>query len=197
MQTILRGSLTLLSLIFFPLVAFGQASRPPLKIGLLLPYTGFLAVVGQDATRGLELYLAKTGGKAGGREIQLLKEDTEAKPDVALTKTRKLLERDHADVLVGPVQSGEALAMRDYVHAQGVPLIVPIAGTRDLTAPPKASPWILRVTEPAIRPVIPWGRGSSRRPPTARWSSWPRSSSARASRSRRSSRPSERGEVRS
>lgn len=53
-----------------------------MKIGLLMPYTGTLSVVGQDTTRGFELALTQLGGKAAGREIQVIKEDTEAKPAV-------------------------------------------------------------------------------------------------------------------
>jgi len=124
----------------------GQA-RSPIKVGLLLPYTGVIAINGQETSKGVEFYFAKVGNKVGGREIQLVKEDDEAKPDVGLTKTRKLIERDRVDVLIGPVHSGVALAIRDYVHAQGVPLIVPVAFTRDLTAPGKASPWLFRVVE--------------------------------------------------
>ena len=147
MRKIAWLALALTALLCLSLTASAQVPRPPLKIGLLMPYTGVFAVVGQDTTKGLELYLDKVGMRAGGREIQLLKEDEEAKPDVGLTKTKKLVERDRVDVLVGPVTAGLALAMRDYVHAQGVPLIVPVPGISQLTAPPMASPWIFRVTD--------------------------------------------------
>ncbi len=147
MRWIARVILVFSALLLLPLTAFGQAARPPIKIGLLLPYTGVIAITGQETSKGVEFYLAKIGGKAAGREIQLLKEDDEAKPDVGLTKARKLVERDKVDMLVGPVHSGVALAIRDYVHGQGIPLIVPVAFTRDLTAPGKASPWIFRVVE--------------------------------------------------
>lgn len=140
-----------------PLSAMGQAARPPVKIGLLLPYTGPLTVVGQDVTKGLELALEKSGGKGGGREIQALKEDDEAKPDVGITKTRKLVEADRVDALVGPVQSGTALAIRDFVHGQNVPLIIPVAGSRDITAPARASQWIFRVCETSDQPNYPMG----------------------------------------
>src|SRR5262245_41916674 len=80
-------------------------ARPPIKIGLLLPYTGPLSIQGHDATKGFELLLAKLNGKAGGRDIQVLREDDEAKPDVGLTKIKKLVERDRVDFLVGPVSS--------------------------------------------------------------------------------------------
>ena len=59
----------------------------------------------------------------------------------------KLVERDRVDVLVGPVNGNEVLAIRDYVHGQGIPLIVPVPGAPNLTAPPMASPWIFRITD--------------------------------------------------
>lgn len=133
------------------------AQNPPIKIGLLLPYTGVLSVQGIDTTNGLDLYLSKVGGKAGGREIQILKEDDEAKPDVGLTKIKKLVERDHVDFLVGPVSSVVALAIRNYVHEQQTPLVVPVAFTRVLTSPQQASPSIFRVAETTDQSNYPMG----------------------------------------
>jgi branched-chain amino acid transport system substrate-binding protein len=134
-----------------------RAQAPPLKIGLLLPYTGVLSVQGNDTTAGFELYLKRIGGKAGGRELRLLKEDTEAKPDVGLTKLKKLVERDHVDFLVGPVSSVVALAIRNYVHDSGVPLVVPVAFTRVLTSPKQASPNIFRIAETTDQSDYPMG----------------------------------------
>jgi len=147
MRLIAAIPLTVSCLLCFFATSSGQAPRPPIKVGLLLPYTGVIAINGQETSKGVEFYFAKIGNRAAGREIQLIKEDDEAKPDVGLTKTRKLVERDRVDVLVGPVHSGVALAIRDYVHGQSVPLIVPVAFTRDLTAPGRASPWLFRVVE--------------------------------------------------
>jgi branched-chain amino acid transport system substrate-binding protein len=141
------------------LLAGGAASAQsgPVKIGLLLPYTGPLTIQGSDTTKGLELYLNKIGRKAGGRDIEILKEDTEAKPDVGLTKIKKLIERDQVDFVVGPVSSVVAIAIRNYVHEQGTPLIVPVAFTRALTAPPLASPSIFRVIETTDQANYPMG----------------------------------------
>lgn len=146
--------LTLLSLLA-PTAVHAQAG--PVKIGLLLPYTGPLSIQGTDTTKGFELYLNKIGAKAGGREIQVLKEDTESKPDVGLTKIKKLIERDHVDFVVGPVSSVVAIAIRNYVHEQGVPLIVPVAFTRVLTAPPLVSPSIFRLVETTDQANYPMG----------------------------------------
>ncbi len=151
----LASLLACLLLVLVPSLAASQA--PPVKIGLLLPYTGVLSVQGTDTTHGFELYLKKIGARAGGRAIEVLKEDTEAKPDVGLTKIKKLLERDRVDFVVGPVNSVVALAIRNYVHEQGTPLIVPVAFTRVLTSPQQASPAIFRVAETTDQSNVPMG----------------------------------------
>ena len=131
------------------------AQPSAVKIGVLLPYTGVLSLQGQDVTRGIELHLSRIGGRAGGREIQLVREDTEGKPDVGLTKIKKLVERDRVDFMIGPVNSAVALAIRNYVHEQGVPLIVPVAATRVLMVPPLASPSIFRMTDNLDQGTVP------------------------------------------
>lgn len=128
-----------------------------LKIGLLLPTTGVDAAQGTDTTKGLELYLKAIGCSAGGREIKVLKEDDEAKPDLALTRLRKLIEGDGVDFVVGPISSAVALAIRNYVHEQGIPLVVPAAFTRVLTSPQQASPSIFRLSETSDQANYPMG----------------------------------------
>lgn len=153
-----RVSLVMSLVVALALVGPPRASaQEPIKVGLLLPYTGPLSVQGTDTTRGFELYLGRIGGRAGGREIQVIKEDTEAKPDVGLTKIKKLVERDRVDFVVGPVNSVIALAIRNYVHEQGTPLIVPVAFTRVLTSPQQASPAIFRVAETTDQGNYPMG----------------------------------------
>lgn len=128
-----------------------------MKIGLLLPQTGVDATQGTDAARGVEFYSTKNAGRAGGHVLELFKEDDQAKPEVALAKLTKLVEGDRVDVLVGPISSAVALAIRDYVHVQSVPLIVPAAFTRVLTSPQQASPNIFRVSETSDQANYPMG----------------------------------------
>lgn len=153
----IRRTFVLAGLLLVLAPALAPAQTSPVKIGLLLPYTGVLSVQGTDTTHGFELYLKKVGGKAGGRPIELLKEDDEAKPDVGLTKLKKLVERDRADFLVGPVSSVVALAMRNYVNDSGVPLVVPVAFTRVLTSPQQAAPNIFRIAETTDQSNYPMG----------------------------------------
>ena len=94
-------------LVVVALAPSGQAQKTPVKVGLLLSYTGVLGLYGPEKTKAIELYL-----KGAGDDIQLVREDDEGKPDVGLTKLRKLVERDRVNFLIGPVSSAVALAMR-------------------------------------------------------------------------------------
>jgi branched-chain amino acid transport system substrate-binding protein len=137
------GLLAILVLIL--LVSFGSAgaAAPPIKIGYLTPLTGNWAMAGADMRDAWVLHLAQIGNKVGGRDIQLIVEDTEGKPDVAMTKIRKLVEKDKVHILAGIHSSGEAYAARDYVHNAQVPLMICNAGADDLTQQ-KRSPYFFR-----------------------------------------------------
>ncbi len=124
-----------------------------MKVGLLLPQTGVDATQGTDAARGVELYLRKRGARAP----QIVKADDEAKPAVAAAKLRTLVEDERVDFLVGPISSAVALAIRDYVHKQRVPLLVPAAFTRVLTSPQHASPNIFRLSDTTDQANYPMG----------------------------------------
>jgi branched-chain amino acid transport system substrate-binding protein len=124
-----------------------------MKIGLLLPQTGVDATQGTDAARGVELYLKNHRRHA----LQVVKEDDQAKPEVAAAKLRKLVEEERVDFLIGPISSAVALAIRDYVHAQRVPLLVPAAFTRVLTSPQQASPNIFRLSDTTDQANYPMG----------------------------------------
>jgi len=91
----------------------------PIKIGGLATLAGPFAVPGQDSFRGMELALDEfknANGKweVAGREIQLIKEGSDATPAVALEKAKKLIEQDNVDILIGPLSGDEGLAIKDY-----------------------------------------------------------------------------------
>lgn len=121
-----------------------QAQRDPIRIGLLNAITGPLAVNGTEINEGIRLYWEdEMGGQVAGRPVRLIVEDTEARPDVGLTKARKLAESDRVHLILGPVSSAVALAIRDYLTERKVPLIITQATANQLTAE-KASPVLFR-----------------------------------------------------
>src|SRR5438105_15423558 len=86
------------------------AQQGPIKVGLIVPLTGVFAANGRDMANGLALALARAGGKAAGREIQVLAED-EGTPAQALAKARQLVELDRGEMPAGPVRADSGLAL--------------------------------------------------------------------------------------
>src|SRR3972149_8933238 len=125
-------------------------AQEPIRIGVPLALTGPLAVNGEDNRKGTFLYLEEIGFQVGGRKIEIIVEDTEGKPDVAITKVRKLVERDRVHALIGIVKSAAAYAVREYVPNQGVPLGITTAGAKDVTLARKG-PAIFRVVKASTR----------------------------------------------
>jgi branched-chain amino acid transport system substrate-binding protein len=94
------------------------AQGAPVKIGLLATLEGPFAAGGADGMRGAELAIKERGGVVAGRKIELLKASSDAKPDVAVNATRKLVEQDKVDIMVGPLSGGEGIAVKDYSKSQ-------------------------------------------------------------------------------
>src|SRR5262245_50229776 len=121
-------------------------AKTPIKIAVLSPLTGPLAALGKDLVDGARLYVEEVNGEMAGRKVELIVEDYEFKAAVALTKTKKLVERDHVQVLCGVILSAAVLAMKDYVNAQEVPFIVSGAAVAEAITMEKPSPYVFRTT---------------------------------------------------
>ena len=130
---LLVGLTTLVGLAVL-LAAPAAQAQGPVKIGFIYADSGVFAQVGIDMRDGFLLYWGETGNKAGGRAVELLLETKGSnKPDEALTKARKLVERDKIQVLGGIVSSPVGYALRSYVIAQKMPLVIMNAGADGLT----------------------------------------------------------------
>lgn len=121
------------------------SKEEPFKVGLLLPYTGVFAKLGFDITQGFELYMDEAGWKAAGREIKVIKEDSEGNGQVGLQKTRRLIESEKIELLTGVVSSAVAYAVKDYVVGHKIPFIIANAGASGLTRE-QGSKYIYRVS---------------------------------------------------
>lgn len=110
------------------------ANTDPIRIGVLATLEGPFAQSGQDAMRGAELALKVHGGKINGRDVELIKESSNAKPDVAVARTRKLIELDNVDIVVGPLSGSEGLAVKEYARSvPGKTFVNGTSGAADTT----------------------------------------------------------------
>ncbi len=119
------------------LAAFGGtalAQQPPVKIGVLATLEGPFAAGGADGMRGAELAIRERNGVVAGRKIEMIKASSDAKPDVAVNSTRKLVEQDKVDIMVGPLSGGEGIAVKNYSKTQpGVTFINGSSGAQATT----------------------------------------------------------------
>ena len=136
-----------------PGMAAAQAPGP-VKIGMLIELTGIFTRNGREALDGTRMYLDEIGWKAAGRTIELIVADTEGKPDVGLTKARKLVEREGVHMLAGIVNSGVGLAVAGYAKDKKVPVIVNADfGVSALTVPgPLLNPYVFRWSQSGTGP---------------------------------------------
>ncbi|MFH0873089.1 MAG: ABC transporter substrate-binding protein [bacterium] len=104
--------------LFLPTWASGAE---PVRIGHVVPVTGFLAMTGIYGDMGAKLAVEEVNKKGGvlGRPLEMITED-EVNPGVAVQKTRKLIDKERVHAVFGTVSSACALAMSDVCHQSKV-----------------------------------------------------------------------------
>src|SRR3977135_735783 len=94
--------------------SFSQAN--PIRVGLRTVKRGPLASRGIDMERALVMYLRERNNTLAGRKIELFVGDSAGVPAQARTKVQELVERDHIQIMIGPLAAAEALAADDYIR---------------------------------------------------------------------------------
>jgi branched-chain amino acid transport system substrate-binding protein len=156
-RTILTGASAAAAVVAAgPWVLRGHAQGGPIKIGVVLPYSGVYEELGHSITQAMELVLAREGNKVAGRDVVLVKRDDEMKPPVGVRRTEELIDQEKVDILTGPVHSGILLGMRDKVHNSKTILIVSNAGANEISRE-KCSHWIFRTSFSNWQPNWPMG----------------------------------------
>jgi branched-chain amino acid transport system substrate-binding protein len=102
----------------------------PIRIGSLLPRSGFQALIGQGCQRSVEL--AKKMLPDMGYTFEIIDADTESKPDVARTQAERLI-REGAQILLGAFDSGQTLAVAQVAEQSGVPHVINIGSEPTIT----------------------------------------------------------------
>jgi branched-chain amino acid transport system substrate-binding protein len=129
--TVATAGLAASSLFVPPKFAIGAQAK--VKVGILLPYTGTYAKLGTNIRDAMMLRFAEAGNMLGGRPIEFVDIDSEAKPDKAQQLTDKLIKKENVDFLVGPVHSVVGMAMVKMARGDGPITVIPNAGADQLT----------------------------------------------------------------
>ena len=111
--------------------AIVRAQSGPLKVGVLLPRSGFEASIGQDCQRGVDIAPGMFKS-LGLPDLVIINADTESSVDTARARAEKLI-GDGAQLLVGAFDSGQTTAVAQVAEQKGVPLVINIAASPAIT----------------------------------------------------------------
>jgi branched-chain amino acid transport system substrate-binding protein len=117
-----------------------------IRIGVVTPLSGTYAGIGQQVKWGLDLAAAQLNASGGilGRKLELIYEDEEANPAVAVQKAEKLFQVSKVDFLTGTVNSGSTLAV-GQVAERNARLMATTVSFADSITGDKCSPNVFRV----------------------------------------------------
>ena len=108
-----------------------RAQSQRLKVGVILPKSGYLGFIGQSCQKGADLAPGVIKQMLGV-DIELMNADFESNVDTARTRAERLIQ-EGANVLVGPFDSGAAAAIAQVAEQRGVPFVINIAAAPQIT----------------------------------------------------------------
>jgi branched-chain amino acid transport system substrate-binding protein len=123
------------------LAAVPALAQQPLRIGLLMPYTGQFADGAAQMDNAIKLYVKQHGDMVAGRRLEFIRRDDGAAPDVAKRIARELVVNDSVDIMAGFVFTPEAFAAADVATEGKKLMVVMNAATAIITT---KSPYIVR-----------------------------------------------------
>ena len=128
----------------------GGAAAADLKIGFTLSLTGGTDDYGKAARMGAELALKEYNDKGGyqSKKVEAVIYDDETKPAKGVENVTRLITRDKVFAIVGPVNSGVALAIIDIAQKNQIPLMDTIATAEQIIERYQSAPksYIFRVS---------------------------------------------------
>ena len=106
-----------------------------IKLGVIMPVSGGAAFVGNAVVDGIKLAVDEinAAGGIGGKKLEYVVRDSQAKPDVSVAAAKELITSEKVDVLVGPATSGAALAVSEVAKAEKIVNLSPTANASSLT----------------------------------------------------------------
>ncbi|HYA06479.1 MAG TPA: ABC transporter substrate-binding protein [Xanthobacteraceae bacterium] len=132
-----------LTVITAAISSLGHVAAPAdIKVALVMPTTGVLAVVGRQAIAGARLYVAQHGDTVAGRRIDLIARDDTSAPDVSKRIVQDLIVNDKVAVIGGGI-TPNVLAIAPLVSESKTATVVMVSGTSIVT---EKSPYFVRTS---------------------------------------------------
>ena len=116
------------------MLAFGAAaSAESVKVGLIAPLTGEVAVYGNAVKEAVQLYMDDFNAADHPFDINLIIYDDKGDPTEAMNAYNKLVYQDDIAVLLGPVTSSPTFGVAEASVDDGIPALTPTATHPDVT----------------------------------------------------------------
>jgi branched-chain amino acid transport system substrate-binding protein len=112
---------------------------------------------------GIQLLLKERGNMLAGRKVELIIADTGGNPAGAKSKTQELIEKDHVQVIIGPLATFEAIAIDNYILQAKVPLITPTSAAQNDLAQQKKNDYVIHAMGTAAQPTHVLGQYAARK----------------------------------
>jgi branched-chain amino acid transport system substrate-binding protein len=138
----LRALLWLGVAAFLIAIAGRPAAAESVKVGLILPYSGPFARLGETMDNAVKLWVAQNAAAAGGIEI-IRRDETGPNPDTVKRLAQELIQRDHVQIITGLVFTPNALAVAPLATEAKVPVVIMNAATAVITT---KSPYLTRTS---------------------------------------------------
>ncbi len=103
------------------------AAKEPIRMGYLPALTGPSSSTGIGINRGVQLAVEEINAAGGidGRPIELITRDTQSDPTKAVNGAAELSKGEKVSVVLGPVNSGESLAVVPLLARSNTPQVHP------------------------------------------------------------------------
>jgi branched-chain amino acid transport system substrate-binding protein len=135
------------------------AKAEELRIGFIAPMTGIFAQIGKDMVNGFQMYLDEHGNKLGGATVKFVVEDNQGKGDAAVTKAKKLVLSDKAQIFIGGLLASTGYALAPVSNEEKTLYIPSIPAADDLTQRQASKyPYVFRTTWTSSQPHHPLGK---------------------------------------
>ncbi len=126
------------------LAVWSAQAQQPVKIGVILPFSGQFADGANQLDNGIKLYMKQHGDTAAGRKIEVIRRDTGGvAPDVAKRLAQELIVRDNVDILAGFLLTPNAMATGPVSEEAKKFMVVMLAATAIITT---KSPYMVRTS---------------------------------------------------
>ena len=90
-------------------------AQAPIKIGFMAELSGPQGPLGQDQFDAFMMLVEQNGGKLGGVPVQVLREDSQLKPDLAVQIVDKLIEKEKVSIITGVTFSNVMMAIHKKI----------------------------------------------------------------------------------